>query len=81
MHQEGIAALLQHIATLVKQVGIATKQEGDALTQESVFRMFTILNRLAALAESGDLLVDNTTLRRLVSQLVGAASIPFHGEP
>ena len=81
MRQEGSAALLQHIATLVKQVGIATKQEGDALTQESVFRMFTILNRLAALADSGDLLVDNTTLRRLVSQLVGAASIPFHGEP
>ena len=81
VHQEGSAALLQHIATLVKQVGIATKQEGNALTQESVFRMFTILNRLAALADSGDLLVDNTTLRRLVSQLVGAASIPFHGEP
>ena len=81
VHQEGSAALLQHIATLVKQVGIATKQEGDALTQESVFRMYTILNRLAALADSGDLLVDNTTLRRLVSQLVGAASIPFHGEP
>jgi len=81
VHQEGSAALLHHIATLVKQVGIATKQEGDALTQESVFRMFTILNRLAALADSGDLLVDNTTLRRLVSQLVGAASIPFHGEP
>ncbi len=75
------AALLQHIASLIKQVGIATKQDGDALTQESVFRMFTILNRLAALADSGDLLVDNTTLRRLVSQLVGAASIPFHGEP
>ncbi len=81
VHQEGSAALLQHIASLIKQVGIATKQEGDALTQESVFRMFTILNRLAVLADSGDLLVDNTTLRRLVSQLVGAASIPFHGEP
>ena len=75
------STILTHIASLIKQVGIATKQEGDALTQESVFRMFTILNRLAALADSGDLLVDNTTLRRLVSQLVGAASIPFHGEP
>ena len=74
-------SILHHIATLIKQVGIATKQEGDALTQESVFRMYTILNRLATLADSGDLLVDNTTLRRLVSQLVGAASIPFHGEP
>ena len=80
-HHLTISPILHHIATLVKQVGIATKQEGDALTQESVFRMFTILNRLATLADSGDLLVDNTTLRRLVSQLVGAASIPFHGEP
>ena len=74
-------SILHHIATLIKQVGIATKPEGDALTQESVFRMFTILNRLATLADSGDLLVDNTTLRRLVSQLVSSSSIPFHGEP
>ena len=74
-------SILHHIASLIKQVGIATKHEGDALTQESVFRMFTILNRLAALADSGDLLVDNTTLRRLVSQLVSSSSIPFHGEP
>ena len=80
-HHLTISPILHHIASLVKQVGIATKPEGDALTQESVFRMFTILNRLATLADSGDLLVDNTTLRRLVSQLVGAASIPFHGEP
>ena len=75
------STILTHIATLIKQVGIATKHEGDALTQESVFRMYTILNRLAALADSGDLLVDNTTLRRLVSQLVSSSSIPFHGEP
>ena len=75
------STILHHIATLIKQVGIATKPEGDPLTQESVFRMFTILNRLATLADSGDLLVDNTTLRRLVSQLVSSSSIPFHGEP
>ena len=80
-HHLTTSPILHHIATLIKQVGIATKPDGDPLTQESVFRMFTILNRLAALADSGDLLVDNTTLRRLVSQLVGAASIPFHGEP
>ena len=85
VHQEEVhqksAALLHHIASLIKQVGIATKPEGDPLTQESVFRMYTILNRLATLADSGDLLVDNTTLRRLVSQLVSSSSIPFHGEP
>ena len=80
-HHLTISPILHHIATLIKQVGIATKPEGDPLTQESVFRMYTILNRLATLADSGDLLVDNTTLRRLVSQLVSTSSIPFHGEP
>ena len=80
-HHLTISPILHHIATLIKQVGIATKPEGDALTQESVFRMYTILNRLATLADSGDLLIDNTTLRRLVSQLVSSSSIPFHGEP
>ena len=80
-HHLTTSTILHHIATLVKQVGIATKPEGDPLTQESVFRMYTILNRLATLADSGDLLVDNTTLRRLVSQLVSTSSIPFHGEP
>ena len=80
-HHLIISPILHHIATLIKQVGIATKPEGDPLTQESVFRMYTILNRLATLADSGDLLVDNTTLRRLVSQLVSTSSIPFHGEP
>ena len=80
-HHLTTSTILHHIASLIKQVGIATKPEGDPLTQESVFRMFTILNRLATLADSGDLLVDNTTLRRLVSQLVSSSSIPFHGEP
>ena len=80
-HHLTTSTILHHIATLIKQVGIATKPEGDPLTQESVFRMYTILNRLATLADSGDLLVDNTTLRRLVSQLVSSSSIPFHGEP
>ena len=80
-HHLTTSTILHHIASLIKQVGIATKPEGDPLTQESVFRMYTILNRLATLADSGDLLVDNTTLRRLVSQLVSTSSIPFHGEP
>ena len=80
-HHLTTSTILHHIATLIKQVGIATKPDGDPLTQESVFRMYTILNRLATLADSGDLLVDNTTLRRLVSQLVSSSSIPFHGEP
>lgn len=74
-------AMLRQIADIIKRIGIKSKDESDALFQESVFRMFTVINRLAGLAESGDLSVDITTLRRLFTQLVSTATIPFHGEP
>lgn len=51
------------------------------LQDESLFRMYTLLNRLQELIESGDLAIDNNTLQRLIKQLISATSIPFHGEP
>ena len=51
------------------------------LTDESLFRTYTLLNRLATLMESGDLNVDVITLQRLLTQLVQSVSVPFHGEP
>ena len=53
----------------------------DPLFQESLFRAYTLVNRLNALQESGDLSVSDTTMQRLVSQLIKQTSIPFHGEP
>jgi CRISPR/Cas system-associated exonuclease Cas4 (RecB family) len=53
----------------------------DPLFQESLFRAYTLVNRLNALQESGDLSVSDTTMQRLVSQLIQQTSIPFHGEP
>ena len=53
----------------------------DPLFQESLFRAYTLVNRLHALIESGDLQVTDVTLQRLVSQLIQQTSIPFHGEP
>ena len=55
--------------------------ELSPLTQESLFRMYTLLNRLSNLVESGSLNIDTITLQRLISQIVSATSIPFHGEP
>ena len=55
--------------------------ELSPLTQESLFRMYTLLNRLSNLVESGSLNIDIITLQRLISQIVSATSIPFHGEP
>ena len=55
--------------------------ELSPLTQESLFRMYTLLNRLSNLVESGSLNIDTITLQRLITQIVSATSIPFHGEP
>jgi hypothetical protein len=43
--------------------------------------MYTLLNRLSGLVDSGILMVDVITLQRLIGQLITSTSIPFHGEP
>ncbi len=73
--------LLEHIIEILKRVGKNTEIKKDPLAQESVFRMYTLLNRLKQLIENGDLVIETTTLRNLVNQLVRSTSIPFHGEP
>ena len=56
-------------------------QGPSPFTIESLFRAYTLLNRLCGLVDSGELVVDVITLQRLVTQLLQQASIPFHGEP
>jgi len=73
--------MLNTIAETIKVIGTNAKDESDAFFQESIFRMYTILNRLISLTKTGDLTVDTTTLRRLIKQLVDSTTIPFHGEP
>lgn len=53
----------------------------EPLFQESIFRAYTLVNRLQGLIEEGTLQVDVITLQRLVTQLIQSTSIPFHGEP
>jgi CRISPR/Cas system-associated exonuclease Cas4 (RecB family) len=53
----------------------------DPLFQESLFRAYTLVNRIENLRQSGDLNVDLATLQRLTSQIIQQTSIPFHGEP
>ena len=77
----GNVHLLHHVETIIKLIGVNAKDTEDAFLQESVFRMYTIINRLEQLAANGDMDVDINTLRRLIKQLIAAATIPFHGEP
>ncbi len=53
----------------------------DILESEARFAAYTTLNRFARLVRNGLLVVDWTTLRRLLLQVIRQASVPFHGEP
>lgn len=73
--QQPLLAMLKAIAQGAK--GKIT----DPLFQESLFRAYTLVNRLNSLVESGDLQVSDQTMQRLTSQILQQTSIPFHGEP
>ena len=67
---------------MLRQIAQQAKNEiQDPLFQESLFRAYTLVNRLNALIESGDLQVTDQTLQRLTTQIIQQTSIPFHGEP
>lgn len=72
--------LLKWILNVIRLTA-SNADSNDPLFQESLFRIYTLMNRVNDLIESGDLQVDVITLQKLVSQLIGATSIPFHGEP
>lgn len=78
---EGNQQLLQYLLDILKTIGNNAKELEDPLFHESLFRTYTLLNRLHSLIKSGDLQVDLITLERLIQQLITSTSIPFHGEP
>ena len=73
------ASLLHWLLNIISHV--AQNNSTSPLASESLFRMYTLLNRMSGLTDSGVLTVDVPTLQRLVTQVVQATSIPFHGEP
>ena len=74
-------ALTQYILDLLKLIGTHARQLEDPLFHESLFRTYTLINRVHELIQTGDLDVDIITLERLLLQLMQTTSIPFHGEP
>ena len=74
--------IIRHIATSPNSASdISLTSNNSPLTSESLFRMYTLLNRMSDLTDCGVLTVDVPTLQRLVAQVVQSTSIPFHGEP
>ena len=70
------SSLLHWLLDIVRNI----KTDSD-LQSESIFKMYTLLNRLSGLTDDGILTVDVPTLQRLVALVVQSTSIPFHGEP
>ena len=77
--------LCSWMAEVMKTIALRSREQEEQtaspLFAETLFRTYTLLNRLYSLMESGDLNIDLTTLHRLLLQLVRSTSIPFHGEP
>jgi len=82
--------IVRTIATSNSQLSILRSGNGRLLPEgrknsqlqtESLFRMYTLLNRMSDLTDSGILTVDVPTLQRLIAQVIQSTTIPFHGEP
>lgn len=74
-------ALTEWTAEIIQDVAVCGAEKRDPLFQESVFRMYTVIQQLIQLIACGDLNADLVILQRLINQLVNATSVPFHGEP
>lgn len=75
--KEDCTELNSRLIWLVTSIAKQTDPD-DALTQEALYRMYTILNRLANLSLSK---WSTTLYTRLLQQIIQTTSIPFHGEP
>ena len=85
--RSGIRAICLYIIELLKEVSTLYRQESELddifnqLYRESLFKSYTMVNRLLNLIENGELQIRIDTLKRLLSRILNAANIPFHGEP
>lgn len=79
--KQNLQVLVNWLAETIRFIGVNGAADKDPLFEESVFRMYTLLTRLSDLMTNGDLDADKIIFRRLLTQLIAATSIPFHGEP
>lgn len=85
--QNGIQALCTYLIDMIQEVAVLYRHEDDSsdlynqLYRESLFKGYTLINRLLSLIEDGVLTLRLDTLKRLLNRLLVSANIPFHGEP
>ena len=78
-HISHLSPLTSHLKEIAQKGN--NDHSNDPLFQESLFRAYTLINRLDELMSNGVLKVTMNTMQRLIGQLIQQTSIPFHGEP
>ena len=79
-------SLLQYLQNVLKALVPVIRERDDdtlfqPLNQESLYRIYTQINRLYSLMESGGLDISTETLCRLIRSVLATTTVPFHGEP
>lgn len=81
-------ALLAYIRRLLELLAARFGQDSDAeeniyrqLYNEALYRTHNVVCRFIEMTDDGTLQVQPATLRRLMRNVLGGTSIPFHGEP
>ncbi len=80
--------LCKQLTFLIKEVAALYNEEEEEkleaftpLYKESLFKGYTLINRLHTLIESGELDVNLSVFTKLTERLLLSTKIPFHGEP
>ena len=79
--QEWLNGLAHKVQQLSQESDKALSDADRILFAEACFQTYTVINRFVRLVGSGLLAVSQTTLHRLLLQVLRQATIPFHGEP
>lgn len=85
-HLTNNEAILNWLCEILQKIARQVENDENVsqdlpLVQESIFRMYTLINRMLELTKNGNLHVNIQTMQRLITQITTATSVPFHGEP
>ena len=73
--------ILLEVTSLFRNEEVEQHEIFSQLYRESLFKSYTLINRLLTLIQQGDLNVTTLTFRKLLNRILGSSTIPFHGEP
>ncbi|MCE2617581.1 PD-(D/E)XK nuclease family protein [Phocaeicola oris] len=59
----------------------AQEKAFNQLYRESLFKVYTTINRFHTLIDNNELIIKPQTLTKLISRVLFSMNIPFHGEP